>query len=519
MSVLRAIESRIEGLFEGVFGRAFRTHVQPVELARKLAKEMDEHRSVSVSRVYVPNEYTLYLSPPDREQFAAYEGSLVGELQEYLAEHARREGYALLTPPRVSSCDADLAVGEFGIATRVVAARGPAPARRPTPPRRCRRRGPRRAEPAARPGRREPAANATRDDDLPARDAGQTTRGGRRRQSRRVVTLTLDGRGVPVASAANVIGRSRECDVRLDDGNVSRRHCEVAQESRPPGRRRPRLDERDGGQRPPGHAPSARRRRHDHRRGTELVFGRPVREPRRHDRRGAARAQARLSRPPLPRSSGSWSARRPARSSRHPQESIVLPATRRRAPRAVAPAARTPVVRRKPGARTRKRRRGSTSATLVGRGAENAIRLEADTTVSNRHAVLEHPHRRHLGRGLGLDQRHVRQRRPRHERAAAAARRRRPDRPHRPGRGGLSVASDAASGSRTPAAGGGRTRTPMSASRRSSRSRTGWAARRPASSPRGSPRPRSRSPGHAEGGEEVVADSSGRQTPGSSRAR
>ena len=58
MSVLRTIESTIEGLFEGVFGRAFRTHVQPVELARKLAKEMDEHRSVSVSRVYVPNEYT-----------------------------------------------------------------------------------------------------------------------------------------------------------------------------------------------------------------------------------------------------------------------------------------------------------------------------------------------------------------------------------------------------------------------------------------------------------------------------
>ena len=121
MSVLRAIERKIEGLFEGVFGRAFRTHVQPVELARKLAKEMDEHRSVSVSRVYVPNEYNLYLSPTDREQFASYEGSLVGELQEYLSEHARREGYALLTPPRVIVHeDGDLAIGEFGIATRMV---------------------------------------------------------------------------------------------------------------------------------------------------------------------------------------------------------------------------------------------------------------------------------------------------------------------------------------------------------------------------------------------------------------
>src|SRR5881396_3912442 len=118
MSVLKNIEAKIEGLFEGVFGRAFRTHVQPVELARKLAKEMDEHRTVSVSRVYVPNEYSVYLAPSDREQFSSYEGSLIGELQEYLAEHARRERYALLTTPRVLlRTDDDLAVGEFGIAT------------------------------------------------------------------------------------------------------------------------------------------------------------------------------------------------------------------------------------------------------------------------------------------------------------------------------------------------------------------------------------------------------------------
>src|SRR2546421_12441931 len=97
MAVLRTIEHKIEALVEGVFGRAFRTHVQPVELARKLVKEMDDHRTVSVSRVYVPNEYSIYLSPPDREQFASYEGSLKAELQEYLAEHARREGYILLS--------------------------------------------------------------------------------------------------------------------------------------------------------------------------------------------------------------------------------------------------------------------------------------------------------------------------------------------------------------------------------------------------------------------------------------
>lgn len=121
MSVLRTIEQKIEGLFEGMFGRAFRTHVQPVELARKLTKEMDDHRMASVSRTYAPNEFTLYLSSGDRTQFADYEASLVLELQDFLAEHARRESYVLLSPPTVTiETDADLPLGHFGIATRMV---------------------------------------------------------------------------------------------------------------------------------------------------------------------------------------------------------------------------------------------------------------------------------------------------------------------------------------------------------------------------------------------------------------
>ena len=128
MSVLRNIEHKIEGLFEGVFGRAFRTHVQPVELARKLVKEMEDHRVISVSRVYAPNEYSVYLGPTDREQFASYEESLVSELQEYIAENARRERYELLSPPVVKfETDDDLEMGEFGIATRMVQGAVPQP--------------------------------------------------------------------------------------------------------------------------------------------------------------------------------------------------------------------------------------------------------------------------------------------------------------------------------------------------------------------------------------------------------
>ena len=209
MAVLRSIESKIESLFEGVFGRAFRTHVQPIELARKLAKEMDDHRNVSVSRVNVPNEYTLYLSSDDRKQFDGYEEALVGELQEYLAEHARRERYALLATPRVLvTTDDDLAVGEFGIATRVVAAVGSAetdvPAELPID---------------------APAQTMIYKAPVPATPDEPPVE-----PKREVVTLTVAGRKHEVTKRSTVLGRSREADVRLADVNVSRRHAELRQE-------------------------------------------------------------------------------------------------------------------------------------------------------------------------------------------------------------------------------------------------------------------------------------------------
>ena len=219
MSVLRTIESKIEGLFEGVFGRAFRTHVQPIELARKLAKEMDDHRTVSVSRVYVPNEYTIYLSTQDRRQFSGYEESLVGELQEYLAEHARRERYALLTAPNVLvTTDDDLAVGEFGIATRMVAAEAEAGGRDATPP------PPELPleEPQQTMIYRPPAAASAEEEGEEEAPPPPP--------EREIVTLTVGGQRHEVTSPRIVLGRSRACDIRIPDVNVSRRHAELRQE-------------------------------------------------------------------------------------------------------------------------------------------------------------------------------------------------------------------------------------------------------------------------------------------------
>src|SRR5689334_2976155 len=138
MGILRSIESRIEGAFEGTFGRAFRASVEPVEIARKLAKEMEDGKVVSVSQVYAPNEYTVFLNAKDRQRFSEYEASLRTELAVYLAEHARREGYALNTRPKVLfETDERLSVGEFGIACEIVspeaAAEEPVPEAAPEP--------------------------------------------------------------------------------------------------------------------------------------------------------------------------------------------------------------------------------------------------------------------------------------------------------------------------------------------------------------------------------------------------
>jgi hypothetical protein len=224
MSVLRTIESKLEALFEGVFGRAFRANVQPVEIARKLVKEMDEHRTVSVSRVYVPNEYTVYLSSVDRAQFTGYEEQLQDELQDYLSEHARRERYALVSPIRVGlATDDDLDMGMFGIATRLsrqpVAAQ-PLPAQPPA------------TVPAATaPPAPEPSATvvykpvALPPEPVSAEDIVAPA-------PRELATLTVGEQRHLLDADVVVLGRSKECQIQILDPNVSRRHAEVRRDGR-----------------------------------------------------------------------------------------------------------------------------------------------------------------------------------------------------------------------------------------------------------------------------------------------
>ena len=101
MGILRDFERRLEGAVEGLFARAFRSGVQPVELGKRLVREVEDGRTVGVNRVYVPNVYVYELSPGDRERFADYEVALAQELAALAVDTARERDWAMLGPARI----------------------------------------------------------------------------------------------------------------------------------------------------------------------------------------------------------------------------------------------------------------------------------------------------------------------------------------------------------------------------------------------------------------------------------
>ncbi|MBA3748875.1 MAG: DUF3662 and FHA domain-containing protein [Solirubrobacterales bacterium] len=204
MSVLRNLEAKLTDIVEGTFGRVFKSEVRPVEVARKLAREMDEHKTESLSRTYVPNEYIVYLSAEDRSRLDGVEESLIDELSAYLLEHARRERLALLSRPQIEfRTDERLALGEFGIQTRLV-----------RPP----------EEQAA-----EEPQQASHGNTMIYSTAGRIRDEVEQVQGVRATRalLVAEGRRHVIPPGGALIGRSRECDVVLADANVSRRHAEI----------------------------------------------------------------------------------------------------------------------------------------------------------------------------------------------------------------------------------------------------------------------------------------------------
>jgi hypothetical protein len=216
MNPLKSLETTIASLLEGGFGRLFRSEVRPMELARKLAREMDAHRTASVSRVYAPNEYSVWLSSADRARYEGVEHEVIDELCGYLLEHARREDLILASPPQiVFHTDEHLGLGEFGIQARLVRPDGQSDENSQL------------LEPPALDPNDEHGQTMIYSTSARTRGVGgDSIQQARRRRAARVL-LAVDGRRLIVPPGGGTIGRSRDCDVVLEDAGASRRHAEL----------------------------------------------------------------------------------------------------------------------------------------------------------------------------------------------------------------------------------------------------------------------------------------------------
>ena len=213
MGILKNIEKRMESLVEGVFGRAFRRQIHPVEIAKGLTKQMDEGRMVSISRTYAPNDFTVHLSEEDTEAIQAYRDALKDELIQYASTHAENKDYHLMTPPKIRfETEESLRFGEFGITAKLTGGEGP------------REKGaPQDTSGQTRIFRTEEGVGGQ---GTSAISAEQAKRHG---LARELVELVTDDKNFPLDGPGPwTIGRSQENEIVIPDPNVSRRHARLS---------------------------------------------------------------------------------------------------------------------------------------------------------------------------------------------------------------------------------------------------------------------------------------------------
>lgn len=186
-----SVERSFENIFDGVFSRAFKSGVKPLQLGRKLLEVVDRERDVDAQgRRVVPNSYLIHLSPADREGFADLEPTLLQELTAALREYISQEGYHVDGKARVAlHTNPDLRKGKFDIEFRNIVAETP-------------------AEPAPAPDLKVVPNPPSAFDHPPA-----------------VLTLP-GGQRIELHEGHYVLGRQLQSDIVLNDTNVSRTHAE-----------------------------------------------------------------------------------------------------------------------------------------------------------------------------------------------------------------------------------------------------------------------------------------------------
>jgi hypothetical protein len=174
--ILRDFERRLGGLVEGLFSKTFRSGVQPVEIAKRIMREMEDGRSVGVSEVWAPNRFELSLSSEDAARYEQAEAAIVSELKRVIRDTAAERGWGLVGPPEVTFVVGDdLKRGDLGCHASLVEGED-----------------------------RDAAARASL---LIREDGGERT--------------------VPLTSDTVTVGRLADCDVVLKDKGASRKHAQL----------------------------------------------------------------------------------------------------------------------------------------------------------------------------------------------------------------------------------------------------------------------------------------------------
>ncbi len=202
MSILSDFEDRVASAVHDVFAGAFRSQVQPAELAKALGRVMDDGRSVGVGRIYVPVSYKVALSEEDTSKLGDFLPVLGGELSTYLVNHAQEHAYHLTQKPVVEfSVGRALKLGRFRVGSEMVSTKD--------------------ASGGADVASGGPVAAAVGS----GSDAGASVASGGDVPDIATVVVGDDAHAVVLSGSRVVVGRLEECDIRLDDQNSSRRHA------------------------------------------------------------------------------------------------------------------------------------------------------------------------------------------------------------------------------------------------------------------------------------------------------
>lgn len=195
---LARFESFAERLVEGAFGLLGRRRLEPVEIARRLSRAMEDNQTISAGKIFVPNVYRVGLHPETFQQFVSFKEPLEGELAAYLADEAERQGFDFIGRPHVSlTADTGVPPAQLTVVAELAGSSSGA-------------------------GEHIDSTQAMRTDEIRSVAAAKMSSHAEELQ------LVVGSRAIPLSHPPISVGRSLDSDVIIQDASVSRRHAQIA---------------------------------------------------------------------------------------------------------------------------------------------------------------------------------------------------------------------------------------------------------------------------------------------------